>query len=353
MKFFYKFTTLTSTMLLTLSLFGQNDTLFFLNFNTDSTALMAAFPDPGASDSLWVNYDEDLKNTGTGQGAPSNFFFADSVDEGDTTASGEQNHVLRSVSWLEGFDTSSSNWLISPLIHIVDANATIHWKSAPYQGPAFMDGYAVKIIAGTQDITSSATVITQEFRAAEMLSIVNGDGGTVELDSFEFSNGYIHANGYTLADYFTPANLADPFPLHIGKLEPHSLSLADYAGQTIAIAWHHDSSDDNFIMFDDLLLMGTKGVSGTDNPILTDLRFVTYPNPVEKFLNVMFRLTNPADVQLQIFGQDGKLVAAKPERKALTGEVLDQLDLSKLPAGLYNIVLSVDNQRFTKTIAKK
>ncbi|MCC6726123.1 MAG: T9SS type A sorting domain-containing protein, partial [Saprospiraceae bacterium] len=234
---------------------------------------------------------------------------------------------------------------------IVDANATLHWKSAPYQGPRYADGYAVKIFTTSQDVLEEPS--TTVFRAAEMTSILGAEGETVDLDSFEFSNGYIHADGYTLTDYFIAADVAAGETIHTGILEPHSLSLAAYAGQTIYVAWHHDSSDDNWLEIDDLLLMGTEPVSGTNAPALADLRFVTYPNPVDNFLNVMFRLGESAEVQLEIFTQDGKRVAAKPSRKATAGEHTEQFDLRNLPAGSYNVSLTVDNQRFVKGVIRK
>lgn len=349
MKKFYSLGVSLVFAFLSFGLFGQNDTLFFMDFQIDPSAEMAVFPEPGETDTLWVNYDED--GLPAAAAFPSNYFY--DLDWGlpDTVPDTDSNFVFVSRSWLEGFDTSSSNWLISPAVQIVDANATLHWKSAPFQGPRYLDGYSVKIFTGSQDIfTKIPTVI---FRAAEMTDILGSSGSTVDLDSFAFSPGYLHADGFSLTDYFVPADLTASEPYHEGLLEPHSLSLADFAGQTIYVAWHHDSSDDNLLMIDDLLLLGTEPVSGTNNPGVSDLRFVTYPNPVNNLLNVMFRLTEPANIQLEIIGQDGKMVAAKPSRKAVAGEVTEQFDLRNLAAGVYSVILTVDNQRVTKNILKK
>lgn len=349
MKNFYKLSTFTASLLLSLGLYGQSDTLFFMDFQVDPTAEMAIYPDPGTSDSMWVNFDEDGLTTATGD--PGNFFW--DFDFEPDTAALDTNYVFISQSYLEGFDTSNSNWLISPAMQIVDNTATLHWKSAAFQGPRYLDGYSVKILTGSQDITDPTVGVNTVFRAAEMTAILGADGGTLDLDSFEFSNGYIHADGFTLTEYFTPGDPNDANAAHSPKLEPHSISLADYAGQTIYVAFHHDSADDYYFEFDDLLLLGTKPLSGTNDHQLADLRFVTYPNPVDNFVNVMFRLDNPADIQLQLFGQDGKLMAAKPARTAVSGDFTDQFDLRNLPAGVYSVVLTVDNQRFTKNIVRK
>ncbi len=342
MKILYKITMLAASLFVSFGVYGQNDTLFFLDFQTDQVASMAVFPEPGETDTIWVNFDEEALATNPGD--PSNFFWSEDFEP--DTAAVDTNYVIMSQSYLINTDTSSSNWLISPAMQIVDNTATLHWKSAAFQGPRYLDGYSVKILTGSQDVTIETPDVV--FRAAEMLSWISASGATVDLDSFTFSPGYIHADGFTLTEYFTAGVGA-----HSPRLEPHSISLADYAGQTIYVAFHHDSADDYYFEFDDLLLLGTEPVSGTNNPSLADLRFVTYPNPVDNFLNVMFRLTNVADVQLEIFGQEGKLVAAKPAKKSVAGDFTEQFDLRDLSSGAYSVILTVDNQRFVKTIVKK
>lgn len=351
MRILYKITLFVSLLFLSLNLIGQNDTLFYLDFQVDPSADMAIYPEPGETDTLWVNFDEDAKPAQAS--FPSNFFLDLDWNSPDTIASTDSSFVFVSRSWLADADTISSNWLISPAMQIVDDKATLHWKSAPYQGPRYVDGYAVKILTGSQDITSASTNVETVFRAAEMTGIL-GESSSLDVDSFQFSPGYIHANGYTLSDYFVQADTAAGDDFHLGKLEPHSISLAEYAGQTIYVAWHHDSADDNLLMIDDLLLLGTAGpVSGSNEISQSDLRFVIFPNPVDNFLNIMFRLSIPSDVQLEIFSQDGKLVAAKAPRKALDGEFSDQFDLRNLSSGTYTVVLTVGNQRFAKNIVKK
>jgi hypothetical protein len=351
MKKLYKAILFWVSLLTTVSLFSQSDTLFFMDFQTeDQIANMYPFPDPGISDTSWVNYDEEGLDTDTGD--PSNFFWAEDFEPIDTTGT-DTNFVAMSQSYLVGFDTSSSNWLISPAMQIVDGNATLHWKSAAFQGPRYLDGYTVKILKGSQDFASATTSVDVVYRAAEMLSWISTNGNYLDIDSFEFSNGYIHADGFTLTDYFNAGDPTAASPAHSPKLEPHSISLAQYAGETIYVAFHHDSADDYYFQFDDLLLLGTEPVSGINDPTVADLRFVTYPNPVDNFLNVMFRLSEPADVQLEVFNQEGKRVAAKPFKKAIVGDFTEQFDLRNLVAGSYSVALTVDNQRFVKNIVRK
>lgn len=326
---------------------AQSDTLLFENFQTDPTAAMAIFPDPGFTDSMWVNFDED--GLPAASAFPQNWFFDLDWGSPDSIPAADSNFVFVSRSWLEGFDTSSSNWLISPAITISDDQATLHWKSASYQGPRYMDGYSIKIFTGSQDLFSETP--TTVFRAAEMTAIL-GESGSLDPADFEFSDGYIHANAYTDSLYFVAADTAAGEDLNTGLLEPHSISLAEYVGQTIYVAWHHDSSDDNLLMIDDLLMLGNL-VSGANDRNLADVRLVTYPNPVDNFLNVLFRLQEPANVSLNLLAQDGKMVAAKPSVHAASGEFSEQFDLRSLPTGVYSLVLTIDSQRYTKNIVKR
>lgn len=309
---------------------------------------MALFPDIGYTDTIWVNWDEDGKAAASS--FPSNWFFDLDWGSPDAIPTTDSNFVFASRSWLLDFDTISSNWLISPAIDIVDDQATLHWKSAPFQGPRYMDGYSVKIMTGSQDY--SAAEVTTVFRAAEMTSII-GDQSSVELSNFTFSQGYMHANSFTDTTYFVPADIVANETSHGGLLEPHSVSLADFSGQTIFVAFHHDSADDNLIEIDDLLLLGTIGpVNGTEEEI-PDLRFVTYPNPVDNFLNVMFRLNDAAEVQLELKSMEGKTILTKPARSGQIGEFNEQFDLRQLPAGMYTVVLTVNGKIAARQVVKK
>jgi len=213
-----------------------------------------------------------------------------------------------------------------------------------------MDGYAVKIMTGSQDYSSAD--ITTVFRAAEMASII-GDQNSVDLSNFTFSPGYMHADSFTNSTYFVAADTAAGETTHGGILEPHSVSLADFSGQTIFVAFHHDSSDDNLIELDDLLLLGnSEPVVGTVEKI-ADLRFVTYPNPVTNYLNVMFRLKESADIHLELKSMAGKTVSAKPAISGDAGEFSEQFDMHRMPAGVYTLVLTVDGKAFAKQVVKK
>jgi Secretion system C-terminal sorting domain len=348
MKKLYAFLLGLSLCMATQRMAAQNDTLMFMNFQEDLSDSMATFPDAGFSDDQWVNWDEDEKEAA--QSFASNWFFDLDWGSPDSIPPTDSNFVFASRSWLLDLDTISSNWLISPAIDILDDQASLHWKSAPFQGPRYLDGYSVKIMTGSQEYFTAD--VTTMFRAAEMASIV-GDQNSVDLSNFTFSEGYMHAGSFTDTTYFVPADTAAGETTHGGLLEPHSINLADFSGQTIFVAFHHDSADDNLIEIDDLLLLGNKEpVTGTDEKI-ADLLFVTYPNPVDNYLNVMFRLHDAASVQLELKNIEGRTVLAKPARSGRIGEFNEQFDLRQIPAGMYTVVLTVSGEPFAKQVVKK
>ncbi len=329
---------------------SQMDTLLFEDFQIDRTDEYTLFPDVD-TDTLWSNFDED--QLPAAQDFPSNWFF--DLDWGlpDSIPPGDSNYVLVSRSWLTSLDTISSNWLMTPGIDIVDDQATLHWKSAPFQGPRYMDGYAVKIM--DQQSFFDADMVDVIFRAAEMEAWI-GDQSSTDPDSFLFSPGYIHANTYMDTIYFDPPQLdsagVPDADLNLGYLEPHSVSLAAYAGQLIFIAFHHDSADDNLLMIDDILVMGTEPVS-TYEPSMEDLRFVTYPNPVDNYLNVLYRLKESATIQVKIFNMEGKVMYELPAIENAFGEYSHSFDLRNFPSGSYQIVLNVNGKLYSKKIVKQ
>ena len=322
------------------------DTLIYENFQVDPSDQMAFFPDDNTSD-VWINWDED--GLPAAESADSDWFQDTDWGQVDSIPPTDTNFIFRARSWLESFDTSSSNWLITPAIDIIDDQATLHWSSAPFQGPRYMDGYSVRILVGSNsyfDADQNDVV----FKAAEMTGWI-GDNTSLNLDTFTFSSGYIHAEGFSNPLYFVPPDSTDD--AYTPRLEPHSVSLADYAGQTIYVAFHHDSSDDNWIMVDDILLLGTKMVSSTNQLDEADVRFVTYPNPVNNYLNVMYRLREAGQLSLELFDVQGKLVSALPVQTEGIGEYTKRLDLRNLVPGNYTLMLSIDGKTISKKIVKK
>lgn len=350
-----KFNTVFLFMLFTCAAFlsnAQNDTLLHQDFQLElfEGIDFALFPDSPDTDSMWVNWDEDGitdANTRPGNWYQTLEFYQSTLD---TILAADSNFVGGSSSWLQNFDTTSSNWLITPLLYIGDDQATLHWRSAPRQGPRYMDGYAVKILTGNSDPNSAGTTVTTVFRAAEMVDFAAGTNGqSLDPADFIMGPGYVHANNWTDTAYILVADVGETS--NSGILEPHSVSLADWAGEWVHIAFHHDSSDDNYMELDDILLLGN--IISSTAQVKNDIRFVTFPNPVNNFLNVLFRTQEPAAISLELFNQNGQQVAVRPIAGNMAGEFNEKFDLRNLPAGAYSVVLTIDGQRFAKTVVRK
>lgn len=351
---FYNFLLLAA--FLPLALTAQMDTLLFEDFQDQAIGGVgdeeAIFP--MGEDTIWTNYDADYLPDANAR--PQNWYVDIDLFQAfqDSIAAPDSNFVLGSSSWLQGLVDGNRNWLITPPIQIGDDQATLHWKSAPRQGPRYLDGYSVLISTSTNLPEAFTDTV---FRAAQMtppLPLGNSDpmGNAFNVDSFVFApaDGYVHADRYTIEDYYFFDATNDD--LWIGILEPHSFSLSEYAGQTIYVAIIHDSDDDNYITIDDILVMGNV-VSSTEEPLAADIRLVTYPNPVDNLLNVLFRLETPASVRTGLFDMNGRQVLSMSSEGRLVGEQSLKFSLRLLPAGTYNLVLDVEGQQYTRKVVKR
>lgn len=338
------------------ALTAQMDTLLFEDFQDDiigdDTEALAIFPQ--GNDTTWVNYDADYLQDANDR--PQSWYTSLDFAQGlqDSIAPTDTAIVLASSSWLQGFLDGNRNWLITPPIEILDNQATLHWKSAPYQGPRYTDGYSVLV---STDMNFPESFTDTLFRAKQMIPPLPAGASdpalnALQVDSFLFApeNGYLHADGYTLTDYYILDEPDDN--LYIGVLEPHSADLATYSGETIYIAFVHDSDDDNLISIDDILVMGNV-VSSAEEPLAADIRLVTYPNPVDNFLNVLFRLETPTMVRTGLYDMDGRQVLSMASEGRQVGEQNLKVSLRLLPAGAYNLVLDIEGQLYTRKVVKR
>lgn len=181
------------------------DTLLFEDFQTQ------VIP------ATWSNIDNDGATDANGR--PQDWYI--SMDA-QTTLPGDTNYVATASSWFSPFGVAN-NWLIitDPLAPC--PTTVLDWWSAPFEGLAFMDGYKVLVSTTTPTMAAFTDTI---FVAAED---VGGGAGTP-------GPGNVHTN----------------FNGNNGVLENWQVSLGAYDGQTIFIAFVHDSNDDNLIMIDNI-----------------------------------------------------------------------------------------------------
>jgi len=104
-----------------------------------------------------------------------------------------------------------------------------------------------------------------------------------------FDDGEVHYNGYDYSmvnTWFHEDGVAyDDATVYVGLLEPLSIDLSDFEGETVRIAVLHDSDDDNVMYVDNIEV--EDGVFSNIEEIASQY-FGIYPNPVEADLNIQF-----------------------------------------------------------------
>ncbi len=296
---------------------------------------------PTGDDNAWVNYDQDLANglcvkngvTPIGWYIERDFSVPDSI----FTA----NKAFTSCSYLNG-GVRNHNWLILPPIYIPDDSYWLLWRSLTAEGPAYLDGY--KVLASTaSNLPASGNFSHLLFKAAEMVSFVNPGNFTLDLDDYVFSDGYIHANGFTDTSYFYLLGEDGPYA---GKLEPHQVTLNGFAGQTIYIAFHHDSKDDTFMQLDDIIVTTSTATKQPAN----FLNFDIMPNPAVSSTYITWTLKKAEPGRLQLRDQSGKLLLEKIFNAYEQGQLF--LELDGLPAGVLHCTLQTASGLATRKLVK-
>ncbi len=138
---------------------------------------------------------------------------------------------------------------------------------------------------------------------------------------------------------------------NLGKLEPHSASLAKFAGQKIYVAFLHDSDDDFLIELDDIRILKNQ-VSASLEPFSSLAFFEAQPNPTSGFLNVKIELTRSLSMSCAVFDALGRAVLSKNLGEKKAGATAFDLDLGGLETGVYFLTIEADGHRSSKTIFK-
>lgn len=286
----------------------EPDTIIQEFFFNDPTPFM--LPAPTGSDDIWVNYDVDqqpglcVANDDT----PHAWYWES--DLGFATPDETDNYALTSCSFLDlpPSQSHNRNWLIIRQIMIPDTNYALAWRSLAFQGPMYLDGYRVLVSTGSNDPAIGDFTDTL-FSAAQMISGINGLG-SLDPGDYNFTPGYIQAAGYTNPDYYFLDTTNPAAHFYRGRLEPHTVSLKNYAGQSIYIAFLHDSDDDNLIQIDDILVANTLTVNNND--VSSGIRFFrVLGNPARNGVYLSWSLMSAQDTRLRIVNQKGQLMLEK------------------------------------------
>lgn len=321
---------------------GAPDTLLALNFSNPDDTLM--LPAASGNDTDWVNWDGDLLETRCGeQDTVPGAWYRES-DLGENT-SAPLNFAYTSCSWLTEL-VPNNNWLITPPVSITDSSYRLSWRSMSFQGPQHLDGYKV-LVSESLNLPDTTYFRDTLFKAAEMLG--NKAIYTLNLEDYQFSPGYIHADSYQDLNYFfIDPNLGGVNGLFHGKLEPHTVSLSAYSGKTIYIAFVHDSENDFILQIDDIVV--SNGTSRTrDIPELT--RFNIQPNPVRDDAVIAWELSRPLPgLRLRLSNCFGQTVWETTVGNASRAHYF--FDATSLTPGIFYCTLLTKSGQVTRKLVK-
>ena len=293
----------------------------------------------------WVNYDADGLPTAFGTEESQQWFWGEFFIDPVDPVTGETNYIGTSLSFLQDFLPGNRNWMILPPIEVTDDSYMLHWQSAPGQMPRYMDGYSVLVSTNGNALNNFSDEL---FKAASMDEII-GNSQSIDYSNFTFTSGYLHADGGTLNEYFYDNGGGT---ILNGLLEPHSASLAAYEGQTIYIAFLHDSDDDERIGLDDILITKSSP-SNTNETTLNELRMECYPSPATHLINVNFTLKNKSEVGLEIINTAGKIMQRKNMGELSSGYQQTQFNLNGLISGNYFVRIKTNEIIATQAFLKK
>jgi hypothetical protein len=315
---------LSATLLVAFNLTSNaQDTLIFENFQTGAPDTFSLNPPTGA-ETFWINFDGDGLPDGSSQSRPGEWFAGLGYDIMDTN-----NIVAVSNSWTNDATNPVQNWLMTPPITITDASFYLHWKSAPYQTPLYMDGYKV-LVSKTSNLEASFTDTLAVFAEYESRLPVFPDS---TYASYTFSSGYVHGLDGTYAEF-----TGDSARFR-GFLRPDSVSLAAYAGQTIYIGFICDTHDDNLLFLDDIMVASPTADAIKEN-YANNFNMQVFPNPTAQSTRVNFSIEQYSRVIISILDMEGKLVKKFDRGQLMNGNHFADLDLTNIPQGNYFVQIN-------------
>lgn len=323
---------------------SAQDTLIYENFDDTiigtfwNYAIDDNYPNAILNDTMWYNYDEDQIPDASGGSRPGFWYLTTGYGLQDTN-----DIILSSNSWTNDGVNSVKNWLILPAIQITDgASAWLKWNASPFQTPRFCDGYEVRISTTDNDLPSFTDVV---YTAAEYQSGAptgNAYSGGV-YTNYVFSSGFQHGADGQYIDCSECVDLIDSSRWR-GLQRPDSVSLAAYDNMKIYIAFYHNTTDDNILGIDDILV-----IENTDPffsvETLPDFAASVYPNPASAFINVRFDIEKYHNAQVQMMNNSGQMIYA-----AQLNEEYHQIDLTNIAAGAYFIKFIADEGTMVKKV---
>jgi hypothetical protein len=328
--------------LLAMGTYSNAQILLSEDFQGDLSNIQISYPSAATTDASWYTFDEDGFADGSGGSRPGEWFallpFA-TVDS--LTPGGDTNVALGANSWFTSPQVSK-NWLITPSIAI-PAGATgtvLKFKSASRQTPLYLDGYKVLISNSDNDLLSFSS--TPLYTAAEFTGPGNM-GGDFAAYTFAPSGAWVQGwDGSTIQT--AEVEFDGDSARFIGVLTEKTISLGAYAGQTVFIAFLHESDDDNLISVDDIMVDATTGIGGYNT--VTSVN--AYPNPTVDQVVIAINATDAsAATVITVTDIFGRIVHTETAGMMNVGANKFTVDASSYENGTYNVEI-----RSEKGVAK-
>ncbi len=312
---------------------AQLNTLFSEDFENDTllSYILEDIPPGLSNDSYAYIYDEDQLPDGSSSNRPGVWFLAYGFADVDSNTV-----VFASNSWTNNSTQPVKNWFILPAIQITDgATAVLRWKSAPFQTPYYLDGYKVLISTTTNAIEAFTDTV---FVAAEYISGAATLGGN--FSAYTFSPGFIHGLDSTYVE-FNPGGDGDvstdspgDTARMKGVLREFTVSLSNYDDQKIYIAFLHESTDDNLLSIDDIIVEEVTDIYFSIEDQQQGFAVSMYPNPANHFVNIVYDANTISPLMLEIMDQAGKVLLTQKTSP------FTQIHTETLASGVYLVRLT-------------
>lgn len=343
---------LLASILFTGTLLKAQDTLLFEDFETtffyDSLLIdcnaTGTTPPNIAGDTKWYSMDTDADPDASGGGRPDGWFAVKPFSTFDQYVTPylpgpDTNTVIASNSWTTAL-MPQMNWLITESIQLGLLD-TLFWKSAPFQTPRYCDGYEVRL-STTTNADNTTAFSNLLFTASQMTAL--GTDTTYSTYTFAPASGFIHGADGNNIDYAGTGNA------HRGRLRQFSYPLTSYANLAVYIAFIGNSTDDNLISLDDVMIRGTLSTIGINENDANNLGLHLFPNPASDNVQINYTLTAESTVTINLYDVTGKLVATESKGAQPNGRHFAHINTSTLAKGFYTVKVSTDFAQSTSKL---
>ncbi len=222
------------------------------------------------------------------------------------------------------------------------------------------DGTA--ILSGTPTVESIDTieliVSDGELSDTQLFTITSSETNVAPVfTSIPVTTGAIDSV-YTYNIITSDVNASDSLIITCSE-KPEWLSFSDNEDGTATLSGTPlvESTDSVKLLVSDGELSNTQGfelsitLTGIINNYNTNCEFKVYPNPVNDFANIKYKLSNNSNVNLSVYNILGKNVYQIIANKLINrGEHSILLDSKNLEKGIYFIKMTVNNKTFVKKI---